>query len=517
MKAHITNLVFNDGTSIDLNYNDIVVFVGPNNTGKSQTLRDIYSLTKRPSSGCVLSSLSLKKDKGSIKDLLDGIAREKNTDSGSCQYEINGKSYHFYQGVDSTFNHGDGLDKFTDLFIANLTTEARLRICQPAQYNSNNDKSNPIHFAAFDEHIRNQLSDSFKKAFGTGLMPNKLNGNTIPLIISDPIKNELPFDDVQKQIDYYSDHFNTLPQVHEQGDGIRSFVGILLYLILDYYSIYLLDEPESFLYPPQAKIMGDIIGSTLKDDQQAFIATHSEELIKGLMESCPNRLKIVRIDRPEHDINTVSVLSNKDLNNIWQDSILKYSNIMSGLFYKSVVICESDSDCKIYSIINDYLRHKDGYYSESLFIHCNGKHRLHKIAKALKSLNVQFTVVGDLDLLKEKENLEKLLVACEGDWSIFDRDYRVLCSALSNDFEDIKKHGVASVPSGHASEAINNIISNLHLYNIALVPVGEVENFIKDAGGHGNGWVDNVLEKHPDLDDRCYDGIKDFVKSLEIL
>ena len=39
----INRLVFNNGTSIDLTPQDIVVFVGPNNMGKSQSLRDIYN------------------------------------------------------------------------------------------------------------------------------------------------------------------------------------------------------------------------------------------------------------------------------------------------------------------------------------------------------------------------------------------------------------------------------------------------------------------------------------------
>lgn len=53
---------------------------------------------------------------------------------------------------------------------------------------------------------------------------------------------------------------------------------------------------------------------------------------------------------------------------------------MSSLFYKTVVLCESDSDCKMYSLIDNYLKLKEKKYSETLFIHCGGKHRIPKIA-----------------------------------------------------------------------------------------------------------------------------------------
>ncbi len=40
--GYISKIVFNNGSDIDLQPNDIVVFVGPNNAGKSQSLKDIY-------------------------------------------------------------------------------------------------------------------------------------------------------------------------------------------------------------------------------------------------------------------------------------------------------------------------------------------------------------------------------------------------------------------------------------------------------------------------------------------
>ena len=47
MRAYISDIKFNSGVELSLNKDDIVVFVGPNNVGKSQALQDIYSLCER--------------------------------------------------------------------------------------------------------------------------------------------------------------------------------------------------------------------------------------------------------------------------------------------------------------------------------------------------------------------------------------------------------------------------------------------------------------------------------------
>ena len=193
--------------------------------------------------------------------------------------------------------------------------------------------------------------------------------------------------------------------MQNQGDGIKSFTGILLYLMIDYISTFLIDEPESFLHPPQATIMGRIIGKTLRNDQQAFISTHSEEIIKGILEVCPQKVKIIRITRNEN-CNSFSILDNNKFSEIWNDPLLKYSNIMTSLFHKDVVLCESDSDCKMYSIVERHLKEELGQYSETLFIHCNGKHRMGRIAKALKSLDIKVKLIPDIDVL----NNENLLI-----------------------------------------------------------------------------------------------------------
>lgn len=58
--------------------------------------------------------------------------------------------------------------------------------------------------------------------------------------------------------------------------------------------------------------------------------------------------------------------------------------------------------------------------------------------------------------------------------------------------------------------------SLLRSKGIFIVPVGELEGFIKEVGGHGPEWTNHVLEKYPDLDNEIYKPIKDFIGSIDL-
>ncbi len=404
IKAYISGLIFNDGNRLSVKKDDIVLFVGPNNAGKSQSLNDIYSLSENNYKGIVITGISIEKTEGSLKLLLEAVSsKTENMDYNS--YYCMGNGVNYFSNTDSEFLNYDGLGQFRNWFVVKLDTATRLSICFPANNIGRKDaKENPIHYAAFDYNKYGKwLSDNFKKAFGSGIIANSLYGSSIPLCIGDEVHFDEEFDNETARTDKYASILSSYKQVQNQGDGIRSFTGILLYLMLQYLSIYLIDEPESFLHPPQARIMGQIIGETLNNNQQAFISTHSEEIVKGLLDVCGNRLRIVRITR-EEDVNTFSILDSQKVMEIFDDPLLKYSNIMSSIFHKTVVLCESDSDCKLYSIIDGNIKQEEGKYSETLFIHCGGKHRMSKTAKALLSLDIDVRLICN-DLLS-RENLQ---------------------------------------------------------------------------------------------------------------
>lgn len=556
--GYISKLKFNTDETLKVKENDIVVFVGPNNSGKSQSLKDIYTLSSKKLSTIVVSDIEITKSEGSILPVLQSISNGH--DYGSyMNYSVLGHSINYWKGAsDSSFLKNSYYGEFRDLFVVNLDTAARLNICiPPNSINRNATKQHPIHYAAFDGKYRKWLSDNFKKAFGIEVTPNTLNGATIPLCIGNSVKLNQQYDDEQQRLEAYAAILDGYKQVQNQGDGIKSFTGILLYLMLDYYRTYLIDEPESFLHPPQARIMGQIIGQTLTNNQQAFISTHSEEIIKGLMEVCPQRIKIVRITRKE-DLNDFSVLSNEKFEKVWNDPLLKYSNIMSSLFHNVVVLCESDSDCKMYSIVDNFIKQTEGMYSETLFIHCGGKHRMARIATAMRTLNIDVRLIPDIDVLNDETIFKNVVEAFGIDWKNIQSDYNIIVTNLHspkekinrNDakttinrvFDDsqkrelsnmeikdirlavstiskwdaLKSSGISAIPAGDATVAFSKLNQSLRGKGIYIVPVGELEGFVKGIGGHGPDWVNKVLEEYPDLSTDVYTNIRQFVSEMNL-
>lgn len=555
--GYVSRITFNNGVSLDVEKNSIVVFVGPNNAGKSQTLKDIYSLSENGQNSVVVSGIEITKNGASLFELLDSISTGKK-DGEYTYYDVLGKRMVLFNALTRRFPSSPYYGSLRSLFIVELNTAARLSICNPPTNIARNaPKAHPIHYAAFEPAHRKWLSDNFKKAFNVEVTPNILNGANIPLCIGEPVSLSGAYAGEQERLEAYAKVLSGYKQVQDQGDGIKSFTGILLYLMLDYFRTYLIDEPESFLHPPQARIMGQIIGETLSGDQQAFISTHSEDVVKGLLEACPERMTIVRITR-EGDSNSFSILDNEKLGTVWSDPLLKYSNIMSSLFHKTVVLCESDSDCRMYSLIEGHLKQAAGRYSETLFIHCGGKQRMARIASALRALDIDVRLIPDIDVMNDENVFRGILQAFGIGWDEVKADYKAIVSNLHSPKEKVsraqakvligavldgsgeqflspdetakineavstvskwkalKLSGAAAIPAGDAARAFRQVDQLLRSHGIYIVPVGELERFIPTVGGHGPDWTSRVLEAYPDLDDEVYADIKSFISGLEL-
>ena len=178
------------------------------------------------------------------------------------------------------------------------------------------------------------------------------------------------------------------------------------------------------------------------------------------------------------------------------------------------------------------------------------------MAKALKSINVDVRTIIDLDVLNDRQVINRIVEAFDGDWQTYERDYKILESQLhapkdyitrsgfqselknilgngSNEilnkdelkaiselgkttskWDTLKKFGTAGAPPGDGSAALGRIMSNLKELGIYLVPVGELENFVKDIGDHGPAWVEKVLESYPDFSAEVFAGIRDFMSEV---
>ncbi|NML57046.1 ATP-dependent nuclease [Chryseobacterium cheonjiense] len=531
---YIEGIKFNDKTEVDLNYNDIVIFVGANNSGKSVSLKEIFNMLMYNTQPLkIINNISIFKNEsnGNIIDQIKNISiLENNTYIG---YNFNVYEYDTNQRLDN-FNYG--LQDFATVYATFIDTESRLTLSNPAKsINFNKEPySHPIHFLYRDDELEKEFSTYFNKAFNTDLLVNRFAGSVISLHIGNTPVLKDGEDRISKS---YVDQISELDLLNEQGDGMRSFVGVLLNSFVSSKNMIFVDEPEAFLHPPQARLLGKMLSYNLPSYKQLFITTHSEDFLQGLLESNTNRIKIIRIDRIDNS-NRISLLKNDDVQEIWRDPLLRHSNILSGLFHKKVVICESDSDCRFYSAILTSITDNEKIPSpDILFIHCGGKQRIPVVVKALKKLNVPTRVIADFDVLnnisplKEVfENLGGIWNDVESKWSIVKQkieekrpelltidvkneidkildatDERIFPKSQSLKIQNIlkkaspwseaKNNGVSYIPNGDATRFYKEINDKFEEKGLYIVEVGELENFDKSTGNHGPKWVNEVLQK----------------------
>lgn len=496
-QVFIKNITFNDNTQLTLNPNSIIVFTGANNSGKSQVLKDIEDYLR---------------DSQTIPIVIKKIEFDYRGEITETIFLKN----HFYsnrQGEYSLLNSLNYISKDTlqqwwnmrylqilhTLFVKRLSTEIRLTSSNALERNNQPEK-HPIFKLNNNESLAQTLSNYFRQAFGVDLILNRNEMQTIPLHIGQaPDKTAFTID---RQDDYYN-QVKMLPKLQEQGDGMRSFASILLDTFTSDHTITLIDEPEAFLHPPQARILGKMLAKNNPDNRQLLISTHSEDFLQGLIDANNDNVTIIRIDR-ENNINRMSVLRNDEIKKLWSNPILRYSNILSGLFHEKVVVCESDYDCLFYqAIINAVYEHKKEIAPDILFTHCGGKTRIKDVVSALKAVNVPVVAICDFDLLNASQNFKPIVASFGLNWETkLSTDMKIIYDSMNaknggeNDaWTQIKKIGKIGF-SGYAPAAYERVEAVCKSAGLFVVPIGEMECFDKTINKEKKDWVYHVLENY---------------------
>jgi predicted ATPase len=556
-KIWLSEIEFSDTSKVSISENDIVVIVGPNNAGKSVTLKEAAKMLRQKNEkGKVVLDITINKN-GSKEELISYISdfSQKNFQGNPLPF-FQGYQFNIYQGNAESYwnNAANGVSELVNIFVNTLSTEQRLSAANPPKSIKITTRvpQHPIHFLQKDDTLESKFSNYFKQAFGTDLVVHRNAGSEVPLYVGN---KPIPKEGEDRVSDGYLRELEKLDLLHLQGDGMRSFVGVLLNSFISNHSILFIDEPEAFLHPPQARLLGKMLAKDLPSERQLYLATHSEDFLKGLLDSNAQNLKIIRIQR-ENDINKVSVLNSIDINEIWSDSLLRHSNVLGGLFHSKVIICESDSDCRFFSAILSAQYDDLGTIApDVLFIHCGGKHRIPTVIKALSKLNVPMSVVTDFDVLNNINPIKSIYENLGGDWNEVENDWKLvkteieqkrpefLTQDLKDEIQEVfdntserifpkekiseinralkkaspwteaKQVGKAYIPSGNATQAFDRIQEKFKNKGFYILEVGELECFDKSIGNHGPKWVNDVLVKNLKTDAELEEA-REFVQEI---
>ncbi len=517
-QIYFKSIRFNDDTKLPLKKNSIIVFTGANNSGKSQVLKDIeLCLDKSNHVPRIIVKDSECEYLGTIDEKSFLEERFVINEQGMYQpLESSGIAFSVGVLTNSWKNHTLG-GELSKLFINRLSTEMRLTSSNALHRNRQPEK-HPIYKLNKSEKLAQTISDYFRQAFNEDLIVNRNEMQTIPLHVGNaPNKTEFTID---RQDDYY-DQVAKLPKLQEQGDGMRSFASILLNTFTSDYSITLIDEPEAFLHPPQARVLGKMLALNNPDNRQLIISTHSEDFLQGLLDADNENVTVIRINR-EENTNKMNVLKNDKIKELWGNPLLRYSNILSGLFHGKVVVCESDYDCLFYhALLNAIYEHNKEIAPDVLFTHCGGKSRIKDVVAALKAVDVPVVAIADFDLLNESQNFKPLVAAFGVDWEkTLLADMKIIYDSMNgknsagyDSWKQIKKIGKAGFTDDEpaAYEKVEEVCKAAGLF---VVPVGEIECFDKTIRKEKKDWVYHVLENYDLKTESKLEEARKFVQAI---
>lgn len=551
----IKKIKFNDNTEIELNNDDIVVFVGANNVGKSRVLKDIKNDILESSSKKVIVD-EIEYQDTNFEEINMRNYFKNNFELGPNGYDIAVDVNHTHNYNEHNFQNVKSGDKhFYKVLFSFLSTESRLNMTAPISYSFINDKLrfNVMRKLERDKKNITTLNDIVFSCFGKKIdISEGTWQNAVYKLYKFGTKDEI---DKSVSADTREARclLESLENINDQGDGIRSAVAILASLITTTHSLYLIDEPETFLHPPQARILGRNIVD-LSQNKQCFISTHNIDLLRGMLEKNYARIKIIKINRTDN-VNEFYVLDNDSIKVVSDDKNLKYSNILNGLFYNTVVLCENESDCKFYSALLEKI--DNDCYQNTLFCAVGGKDQFKIIIPLLNKLKINFLVIADLDLINNRDKLKDLINSIEtnkyNQISSIHYDFLNLFESKTDDqvkkqseikeeilsfitdtpymsdetaskirqvlknishLKLLKNCGKSCLPAGECVQKYNQIINFLNKSNIFVVECGEIERFITEIDGHGSLWVEEVFKKYPTLDEPEYSNAKDFIKKV---
>ncbi|MEU3909080.1 AAA family ATPase [Streptomyces goshikiensis] len=329
--------------------------------------------------------------------------------------------------------------------------------------------------------------------------------------------------------------YRSLPLVSEQGDGFRSLVQILLEVMVRPAPLVIIDEPEAFLHPPQARLLGRLLAG-IQGQTQLFVATHSADFLAGVLEAEQARpVSIVRLDRSS-GAPAARLLNPDAVQGLLRTPLLRYSNLSSGLFYDRVVLCEAAGDCEFYAASFDVTKPAGAVHDNTLFLHTSGKAPLADTARRLRQCGIPTAVVADFDYLRD--SLARAVTSLDGVTEHLDSDLQCLrdhasgsrSAASAGGFKtkmdallksvkagdplpervlgeltklakggtrwgELKKSGLEGL-QGDPFNAAERLLEAAADFGLFVVPVGELESWVRQVSrGDKALWSQKVFDE----------------------
>lgn len=555
VRTWLHDLRLANGDAISMHAPGATVIVGANNAGKSTLLRQLNIVLQSGPAHLdanpprIVGNVSLARE-FATNDLIHWLAAQATLVERAA---IHGGDYFASAGAQLSAQavragaHSAGHDHLPDLyqsmvFFADATSRLGYAFNSPGRSELEEPSSTHLHRFQDDRELFRRLSALSERVFGRPLLLDDFAGASIRLRVGTV---DLPLPARDEPIGAFGRAVGKLPLLDAQGDGMRSFFGVMIPVLAGAQQIILVDEPEAFLHPPQARALGrELASAAWERGAQLIVATHDKDFISGVLDA-DGELSIVRLLRTD-TATARTQPSPERLRHLRDDRLLRYSNVLNGLFAQLVVLCEGDQDCRFYEAALDHYVSAHGDDAsihtvpagDVIFIPVNGKGGFANFIPSLQELAVPTVVVPDIDLLRSQEQTSAIFEMLGGEWGSVERDYRVatesrrrpssrktvravldatvavlepiassepdkrydgavretieeMLSSGSDPWADAKRSGVHAFSGGEYS-ALSSLLRALDTRGVVLVQVGELERFAPDLAKN-RSWLPTAI------------------------
>jgi len=420
----LDKILLKSGTSITLEKVGVTAIVGANNSGKSTVLREVRELLSHNPGAATADTLSVGSlevtKSGSAADALAWLGQNANLVTQGSQVGFQRMNAGFAmpwaleQGWASPRPEVGGLTPFLCFYG---DAQGRFGIGGSAELRDSvsDPPVHPVHHLQDSKALFDAVSSITEEIFRQPLTLDAL-GRIVRLRVG---RVDLPSPPVDNVPPEYRTAMAGLLPLDEQGDGMRSLLGQLLPIVSATFPLVIIDEPEAFLHPPQAHALGTQLGRLAVERHiQVVVATHDRNLLMGLLSSGVDT-SVVRLERLAGAGAESHQLKSEDLGALWTDPVLKYTNVLDGLFHRLVVLAEAEADCGYLAAALDCPQRVAGTVprSEILFVPTGGKDGMPKVAAALKAARVPTVAAPDLDTLSDQTKLRRLVESLGSKWT----------------------------------------------------------------------------------------------------
>lgn len=462
----------------------VTIFIGPNNSGKSLILREIVSTLQTTGGGerSLVSSIELVATTPEFsRALIDRFFRDEGLpddfdDDTIFQVSRPGIGMQatkktIRQFAENAFASMEGQRLFLGKEVLNLDGAGRLGLISSRGIGAGSFKKPDNTFSRIfsDDALREKLRKVLFSAFGRYLYidPSSAPG-TLRLRFSKvpPASLEQEKSLSPKAVEYHESG----ELIENASDGVKALTGMLLELYAGDPRILVIDEPEAFLHPSLARLLGQEVAKPSEREhsqKNVFVSTHSASFLMGCVQAA-NAVNIVRLTYID-GISGVRLLDAPRVKSLFRNPLLRSVNAIEALFYDFVVVVEADSDRAFYDEINHRLNSSDDArgIKNCLFIRAQNKQTVADIIGPLRSLGIPAAGIVDIDVYKEGGSVWGKLISSIGIPQLSRSGTEVVRSKLKEKFDqksNPKREGGIAVLSETDQEAAKNLFGQLAEY-----------------------------------------------------